>query len=43
MESIRGGCSDFTKLCSETGAGLGCGSCKPEIKEILKNQLQLTN
>ena len=43
IDAIREGCSDFTKLCSQTGAGLGCGSCKPEIKEILKNQLQLTN
>ena len=43
VDAIQGGCSDFTKLCSETGAGLGCGSCKPEIKEILKQQLQLTN
>ncbi|SDE74076.1 ferredoxin-nitrate reductase [Cellulophaga baltica] len=43
IEAIQGGCSDFTKLCSETGAGLGCGSCKPEIKELLKNQLQLSH
>ncbi len=42
IDAIRGGCTDFTKLCSETGGGLGCGSCKPEIKEILHNQLQLT-
>lgn len=41
VEAIANGCSDFTKLCSETGAGLGCGSCKPEIKEILNKQLQL--
>ena len=43
IDAIREGCSDFTKLCSQTGAGLGCGSCKPEIKEIFKNQLQFTN
>jgi ferredoxin-nitrate reductase len=42
VEAIQGGCTDFSKLCSETGGGLGCGSCKPEIKEILHNQLQLT-
>ncbi|NJB72832.1 ferredoxin-nitrate reductase [Saonia flava] len=40
IESINGGCSDFSKLCSETGAGLGCGSCKPEVKQILNKQLQ---
>lgn len=34
-KSIEGGCTDFNELCSLTGAGLGCGSCKPEIKTIL--------
>lgn len=42
-DAIRNGCSDFSKLCSETGAGLGCGSCKPEIKEIMDKQLQSAN
>ena len=40
IETINGGCEDFSKLCSETGAGLGCGSCKPEIQDILRKQLQ---
>ncbi len=40
IEVINTGCTEFTKLCSETGAGLGCGSCKPEIKDILNKQLQ---
>lgn len=35
QEAIRNGCTDFPKLCSETGAGLGCGSCKPEVKAIM--------
>ncbi len=39
-EAVQNGCTDFTKLCSQTGAGLGCGSCKPEIKEILSQALQ---
>ncbi|MEP0214017.1 MAG: molybdopterin-dependent oxidoreductase [Cellulophaga sp.] len=43
IETVKGGCTDFAKLCSQTGAGLGCGSCKPEIKEILNSQLQLAN
>ena len=34
-KTIQGGCSDFRQLCQKTGAGLGCGSCKPEIKHIL--------
>lgn len=42
-DAIMGGCSDFKALCSHTGAGLGCGSCKPEIKALLDNQLQLAN
>ena len=41
IDAIRGGCEDFGKLCSETGAGLGCGSCKPEVQEILSSQLQV--
>jgi ferredoxin-nitrate reductase len=35
-EAIRGGCKQFTDLCKQTGAGLGCGSCKSEVKELLK-------
>jgi len=42
-DSIAGGCSSFTELCKATGAGLGCGSCKPEIKAFLDHQLQLAN
>ncbi|HMC01846.1 MAG TPA: FAD-dependent oxidoreductase, partial [Flavobacteriaceae bacterium] len=37
METIANGCSDFTELCKQTGAGLGCGSCKTEVREILQN------
>jgi len=33
---IKAGCKDFTKLCQETGAGMGCGSCRPEVKGILE-------
>lgn len=35
IEEIKKGCKDFNQLCSSTGAGLGCGSCKPEVHEIL--------
>ena len=34
-EAIRQGCTDFTALCDQTGAGLGCGSCKTEVRELL--------
>lgn len=34
-ETIKSGVNDFTDLCKNTGAGLGCGSCKTEVKEIL--------
>ncbi|MCH4552869.1 nitrate reductase [Aestuariibaculum lutulentum] len=34
-EAISKGCTDFTELCNKTGAGLGCGSCKTEVRELL--------
>jgi len=34
--AIKNGCDDFQKLCQKTGAGTGCGSCRPEVKEILE-------
>ncbi|MDH7444178.1 nitrate reductase [Aquimarina sp. 2201CG14-23] len=40
-EAIKSGCEDFSELCLQTGAGLGCGSCKPEVKEVLNNVMQL--
>ena len=36
-EAIQNGCTNFTELCNKTGAGLGCGSCKTEVREILQN------
>lgn len=39
-DAIANGCTEFSKICAETGAGLGCGSCKPEVKEVLLSQLQ---
>lgn len=45
-QKIASGCRDFSKLCEATGAGMGCGSCKPEVKGILQealaNQLLVT-
>ncbi len=28
--AIRTGCTDFQQLCQKTGAGTGCGSCRPK-------------
>jgi ferredoxin-nitrate reductase len=33
--NIANGCTDFNTLCKKTGAGMGCGSCRSEIKVIL--------
>ncbi len=33
--AIEAGCRDLPSVCKSTGAGLGCGSCKPEIKNLL--------
>lgn len=35
--AIAKGFNTLPKLCDKTGAGTACGSCKPEIKELLKN------
>ncbi|MCX2430602.1 nitrate reductase [Pedobacter sp. GR22-10] len=35
INKIKEGCKDHLQLCQLTGAGMGCGSCRPEIKNIL--------
>jgi len=40
---IGEGCSNLKDLCSATGAGTGCGSCKPEVKRILEELLNETS
>lgn len=42
-KAIDGGCTDFAELCKSTGAGMGCGSCKPEVRDILKESLMTVN
>jgi ferredoxin-nitrate reductase len=37
---IVNGCHDFKQLCALTGAGTGCGSCRPEVKKILDDYLE---
>lgn len=41
VNKIKLGCKDLAKLYQESGAGLGCGSCRPEVKEILSKQLTI--
>ncbi|MBP6385275.1 MAG: molybdopterin-dependent oxidoreductase [Pseudarcicella sp.] len=38
--AIKNGCTDFTALCNLTGAGMGCGSCRPEVRGILETDLK---
>lgn len=35
-ELITGGLGNLRDLCEKSGAGSGCGSCKPEIQQLLK-------
>jgi ferredoxin-nitrate reductase len=35
LNKIKEGCRDHLQLCQVTGAGMGCGSCRPEVKAIL--------
>ena len=34
-EAVAEGCKDMESLCQKTGAGMGCGSCRPELKGFL--------
>ena len=38
---IEDGCHTLATLCQRSGAGLGCGSCKPEVQQIIKESLVL--
>ncbi len=39
QNKIAQGCNDLLQLCQLTGAGMGCGSCRPEVKAILEGTL----
>jgi ferredoxin-nitrate reductase len=41
LNKINEGCRDFLQLCQLSGAGMGCGSCRPEVKTILEEQLNV--
>jgi ferredoxin-nitrate reductase len=36
-KKIQEGCTNLKDLCTLTGAGTGCGSCRPEVQRILEN------
>lgn len=36
---INSGCATLQELCTASGAGLGCGSCKPELQQLLRDTL----
>ncbi|HXD76798.1 MAG TPA: molybdopterin-dependent oxidoreductase [Puia sp.] len=39
VKKVGEGCRELTELCAATGAGTGCGSCRPEVKKILEEAL----
>lgn len=41
QHTISEGCVDLVQLCQLSGAGMGCGSCRPEVKAILEKQLEI--
>jgi ferredoxin-nitrate reductase len=38
LGAIKNGCDTFQQLCEKTGAGTGCGSCRPEVRAILEKE-----
>ncbi|WP_159519698.1 nitrate reductase [Sunxiuqinia indica] len=41
QKAIRAGANNMDAVCEYTSAGLGCGSCRPEIQKILKEKQEL--
>ncbi|WP_375378268.1 (2Fe-2S)-binding protein [Hymenobacter cellulosilyticus] len=33
------GCTTLQELCATTGAGTGCGSCRPEVQQLLATEI----
>ena len=40
-KKIEGGCNTMKELCTITGAGTGCGSCRPEVKRLLEEYIPI--
>lgn len=36
VKAVKGGCRSLKALCESTRAGLGCGSCKTQVNELLE-------
>jgi ferredoxin-nitrate reductase len=43
MKAIEGGADTLKGLCTATGAGTGCGSCRPEVQRLLEACVQKTS
>lgn len=43
INKITEGCDNIKDLCTATGAGTGCGSCRPEVKRLLEEELKKIN
>ena len=41
VNKINEGCKDLVQLCQLSGAGMGCGSCRPEVKAILESETRI--
>ena len=41
IAKIKEGCKDLVQLCQLSGAGMGCGSCRPEVKAILEAETEV--
>ncbi|MEP6727387.1 MAG: FAD-dependent oxidoreductase, partial [Bacteroidota bacterium] len=41
INKIKEGCKDLVQLCQLSGAGMACGSCRPEVKVILEHETSL--
>lgn len=39
---VAAGCHDLTELCAMTGAGTGCGSCRPEVRKLMEEVLDVS-
>ncbi|MCO4294111.1 molybdopterin-dependent oxidoreductase [Solitalea sp. MAHUQ-68] len=39
QQQIKKGCLTLKEICSATGAGTGCGSCRPQVQQILDEEL----
>lgn len=42
-DEIENGSTEVSTICQNTGAGTGCGSCRPEITKIIANSLKLVD